>query len=65
MQVKKMSNGKLLFGLEIEMEYNRMLIGRISSAGYHDIERNSFGKHFFAESDGSLSTMWAAWLSCR
>lgn len=54
--VKSSNNDKyaLLYGLELEMEYNSRKIGLIEKASYHSERAKSFNKYFIAESDGSL-----------
>lgn len=44
----------ILYGLELEFEYNKTLIGRISKASYHSTDSTKFNKYFIAEEDGSL-----------
>lgn len=45
----------LLFGLEIEMEYNEDYLN-FPVANYHNAESIPFGNYFIAESDGSLNS---------
>jgi hypothetical protein len=44
----------ILYGLELEFEYNKSLIGNISKSSYHNTESTKFNKYFIAEEDGSL-----------
>jgi hypothetical protein len=45
---------EMLFGIELEMEYNESLIGHIDRNSYHSEESVGFNKYFIAENDGSL-----------
>ena len=50
-----MCNIRLVCGVELELEYNKILVGYIESASYHsDDNRESFGKRWYCEQDGSL-----------
>ena len=48
--------GDLLVGLEIEMGYNKNLIGYIESDSYHGSRHQRFSDRFCAESDASISS---------
>jgi len=53
MACKKKAVAHILCGIEIEMAHKN--IG-ISGGGYHNSSAPKFGKHFFAESDSSISS---------
>lgn len=45
---------KILYGLELELEYNKIKLGKIMKNSYHSVDAKKFNKYFIAESDGSL-----------
>jgi len=45
----------IVCGIEIETEYNSDKISIRKNSYHSDINHNTFGKNFFAESDGSLT----------
>lgn len=54
--ITRTTSYELVFGLELELEYNKEVLGFIPTGGYHDNSAPEFGNYWRVESDGSLST---------